>query len=26
MTCSDRTAMLRSDRPLADRRGFPPVR
>jgi len=24
MTCSDRTAMLRSDRPLADRRGFPP--
>jgi hypothetical protein len=26
MTCSDRTAMLRSDRPLVDRRGFPPVR
>jgi class 3 adenylate cyclase len=26
MTCSDRTAMLKSDRPLVDRRGFPPVR
>jgi hypothetical protein len=24
MTCRDRTAMLRSERPLVDRRGFPP--